>query len=85
MLTEKNLNILKEEIVYLNSKGNRVPRKPFKCIGAFISIEAAFDNLIIAKCQYIHANNIKNKQCLSDARIKIIDSLLKEFNEGSNN
>lgn len=79
MIKEKDINILKEQIRYINSKGKRVKRKPQSCLGAFYIIEAAYKDFIYGSFQYIPGDKIVDKKYLSEARQTLMNKILIEL------
>lgn len=79
MLVEKDINILEEGLIYINSKGRRVKKFPRTCLGGFYTLDAAYKETTYATFQYIAPENIRDKLKIKEARQILLVKVLKEL------
>jgi hypothetical protein len=80
MLKEKDLNILQDEVLYINSKGKRVKRKPRTCLGALRFFEAAYRDFTFAFFVSIPGHEV-SEAALNKARTFLVEKTLTEFHK----
>jgi hypothetical protein len=73
------VNILRDEILYINSKGKRVKKIPRTCLGAFYYIDAVYRNFSYSSFLYIAPQNIRDEETIKKTRQTLLDKVLKEL------
>ena len=79
MLLEKDINILEDGLIYLNSKGRRVKKFPRTCLGGFYILEVAYQEFSYGTFQYITPENIRNEVKIKEARQILLAKVIKEL------
>lgn len=79
MLEEKDVTIVRDEILFLNSKGKRVKKKPRKCLGAFYFIEAIYNKDVYSTFAFIPPEYSDNKDCHTEVRKNVLTMVLKKL------
>jgi len=79
MLLKKDINILEEGLLYINSKGKRVKKFPQTCLGGFYILEAAYQGLFYGTLQYIAPENIRDTVKIKEAREILLAKVIKEL------
>ena len=83
MIKEKDLHILRDELLYLNSKGKRVKRLPKIIFGVFYFLEVIHEEIVYGETQFIDIRAIKQfgDKIVSAARKKLLTRILELINK----
>lgn len=83
MIKEKDLNILRDEILYLNSKGKRVKRAPKVIFGAFYYLEAVYGGIAYGETTLISSKALQadTEGSIKTAREKLLQKILSVINK----
>lgn len=83
MIVEKDLNILRDELLYLNSKGKRVKRAPRIIFGAFYFLEVIHEEIMYGETQFIDSSALQMNEELAvkSAREKLVTKVLGLINK----
>lgn len=79
MINEKDVNVITDQLLYVNSKGKRVKRKPRICVGAFYILELGYENQIVEECFFIGPDQLGDEQRIQSARQVLFDKLVKQL------
>jgi hypothetical protein len=83
MIEEKDLHILRDELLYLNSKGKRVKRVPKIIFGGFYFLEVIHEEIVYGETQFINPRAMQQfgDEIVSAARKKLLNKILELINK----
>lgn len=79
MVLERDINILRDQLIYINSRGKRVKRKPRTCLGGFYYLEAAYKHLSYGSFRYVPPQQINDEKIIGQTRQVLMDKVLAEL------
>lgn len=83
MIEEKNLHILRDELLYLNSKGKRVKRPPRVIFGGFYFLEVIHEEIVYGETIFIDPRAMQSlgDEAVKSARAKLVAKVLELINK----
>lgn len=79
MVLERDINILRDELLYVNSRGKKVKKLPRECLGAFYYFEAAYKDFLYGTFRYIPPQRINDSAFIKITRQVLLDKVIAEL------
>ena len=82
-ITEKQLAFLHEKVLWLNSKGHRVIKRPRCICGAFYWVTTVYEDIMYEEGAFIGAAQLAQNetQILEKTRDNLITKILRKIND----